>query len=67
MVSSLVLGLHPAETLARVEVLHPKAALLMISILHYLKDPKRWELWPIPCYGYCRIDIINRMTELRGL
>ena len=25
--------------------------LLMIEILHYLKDPKLWELWYIPCYG----------------
>ena len=22
----------------------------MIYILHYLKDPKLWELWYIPCY-----------------
>ena len=25
--------------------------LLMIEILHYLKDPKLWELWYIPYYG----------------
>ena len=25
--------------------------LLMIKILHYLKDPKLWELWYIPYYG----------------
>ena len=25
--------------------------LLMIDILHYLKDPKLWELWYIPYYG----------------
>ena len=24
--------------------------LLMISILHYLKDPKLWEPWNIPYY-----------------
>ena len=24
--------------------------LLMIDILHYLKDPKLWELWYIPDY-----------------
>ena len=24
---------------------------LMIKILHYLKDPKLWELWYIPYYG----------------
>ena len=29
-------------------------------ILHYLKDPKPWELWHIPYYGSCRICIINR-------
>ena len=26
--------------------------LLMTEILHYLKDPKLWELWSIPSYGY---------------
>ena len=31
----------------------------MIEILHYLKDPKLWELWYIPYYGYGRIYIIN--------
>ena len=25
--------------------------LLMIKILHYLKDPKLWEFWYIPYYG----------------
>ena len=25
--------------------------LLMIEILHYLKDPKLWELWDIPYDG----------------
>ena len=24
--------------------------LLMMQILHYLKDPKLWELWYIPYY-----------------
>ena len=28
---------------------------LMDKILHYLKDPKLWELWYIPYYGSCRI------------
>ena len=32
----------------------------MIEILHYLKDPKLWELWYTPYYGQCRIYIINR-------
>ena len=32
----------------------------MIKILHYLKDPKLWELWYSPCYGACRIYEINR-------
>ena len=27
------------------------AILLMIEILHYLKDPKLWELWYIRYYG----------------
>ena len=31
----------------------------MIQILHYLKDPKLWELWYIPYYGHCTIYIIN--------
>ena len=26
-------------------------SLLWIQILHYLKDPKLWELWFIPYYG----------------
>ena len=35
--------------------------LLMIEILHHLKDPKLWELWYSPYYGVkCRIYIINR-------
>ena len=34
---------------------------LMDKILHYLKDPKLWELWYIPYYGSCRILSINRM------
>ena len=25
--------------------------LLMIQNLHYLKDPKPWELWYVPYYG----------------
>ena len=25
--------------------------LLIVEILHYLKDPKLWELWYIPCDG----------------
>ena len=32
----------------------------MIEILHYLQDPKLWELWYLPYYGQCRIYIINR-------
>ena len=24
---------------------------LMIEILHYLKDPRLWELWYLPYYG----------------
>ena len=35
----------------------------MIEILHYLKDPKLWELWYIPYYGSCRIHIINRAAS----
>ena len=37
--------------------------LLMVEILHYLKDPKLWELWYVPYYGQCRISIINRMSD----
>ena len=40
--------------------------LLMIEILHYLKDPKLWELWYIPYYGSCRIYIINHRVLLKG-
>ena len=35
--------------------------LLMILILHYLKDPKLRELWHMP-YGQCRTHIINRSS-----
>ena len=31
---------------------HVQVVLLMLAILHYLKDPKLWELWYIPSYGY---------------
>ena len=37
---------------------------LMDKILHYLKDPKLWELRYIPYYGSCRILSINRSTPL---
>ena len=32
----------------------------MDKILHYLKDPKLWELRYIPYYGSCRILSISR-------
>ena len=32
-----------------------------LYILHYLKDPKLWELSFIPYNGQCRVYIINRM------
>ena len=35
----------------------------MDKILHYLKDPKLWELRYIPYYGSCRILSINRSTS----
>ena len=35
----------------------------MDNILHYLKDPKLWELWYVPYYGSCRILSINRSTS----
>ena len=35
----------------------------MVKILHYLKDPKLWELWYIPSNGSCRILSINRSSE----
>ena len=38
-----------------------KELLLMIKILHYLKDPELWESWHIPYSGQCRIYIINRI------
>ena len=28
-----------------------KVLLLMIEILHNLKDPSLWELWYVACYG----------------
>ena len=31
----------------------------MIQILHYLNDPRLWEIRYLPYYGYCRIYIIN--------
>ena len=43
--------------------------LLMIKILHYLKDPRLWELRYMPSYGSCTIYIINRISVgyFRGL
>ena len=38
----------------------------MDKILHYLKDPKLWELWYIPYYGSCTILSINRRSPLQG-
>ena len=29
--------------------------LLMLQTLHYLEDPKLWELWYTPYLGKCRI------------
>ena len=37
----------------------------MDKILHYLKDPKLWELWYIPFYGSCRILSISRITHYK--
>ena len=39
--------------------------LLMVKILHYLKDPKLWELWYVPYYGngHGRIYTINRTNN----
>ena len=34
-----------------------KEILFTIEILHYLKDPKLWELWYIPCYEWVMQDI----------
>ena len=31
-------------------LLRPHVLLLMVEILHYLKDPKLWELWYTPYY-----------------
>ena len=39
--------------------------MLMTEILHYLKDPKLWELWYISDNRYCRISIINRIILLQ--
>ena len=36
----------------------------MIKTLHYLNDPRLWELWYILYYGYCRMYIINRMYHV---
>ena len=37
----------------------------MVKILHYLKDPKLWELRYIPYYGQCRILTISSITKIR--
>ena len=37
----------------------------MVYILQHLKDPKLWDLWHVPCYGQCRIFIINRSDMFR--
>ena len=39
--------------------------LLMIEILHFLKDPKLWEFWYSPYYLQCRIMIINRRCRFQ--
>ena len=39
----------------------------MIFILHYLQDPKLWELRYAPYNGECRICIINRRIPFRAL
>ena len=36
---------------------------LMDKILHYLLDPKLWELWHIPSCGSCRILSINSILN----
>ena len=47
---------HPLRTLQACVALrnpdHPRSVMrLMDKILHYLKDPKLWELWYIPYNG----------------
>ena len=43
-----------------------RAIRLMDKILHYLKDPKLWELRYIPYYGSCRILSISRKGSSKG-
>ena len=38
--------------------------LLMIEILHYLKDPKRWELWSLHCSS--SVGLILYVGSLKG-
>ena len=59
--------LHPStylgiqiHTVLRVRPCNQGVIRLMDKILHYLKDPKLWELWYIPYYGSCRILSISR-------
>ena len=50
----------------RLELEHPQPRIAATTVddknLHYLKHPKLWELWYIPYYGECRINIINRIN-----
>ena len=54
------LSQNPQTTILNPEP-EPYLLRLMIYNLHYLKDPKLWELWDIPYYGSCRISTMNRM------
>ena len=38
----------------------------MIEILHYLKDPKLWELWYIPYYGPNNVGPVRGLNSKRG-
>ena len=56
MVLTLVLGMLASVPVLGIGLLILR---LMIQILHYRKDPKLWDFWFIPYYGWCRIYIIN--------
>ena len=63
MLGSTSLGTLHTGTSQNQRPRNSQKLLLIVQILHDLKEPKLWELWYIPYSGQwqCRLHIINRM------
>ena len=64
--SSLQSGLRGDGCSGQIIKWKASVILLMIQILHYFKDPKLWELWPIPYLLRGKAGFISFTLGCRG-